>query len=122
MSAHDLLNGDPSVDMESSSESETSVTFEVIEQATNKGRKLLLDSRGYNYCVKRLHKNKVYWRCCLRTTSITCNASVVQVNNTFSTGCNDHVHPPTATLQTARLVSKQICVMILVSFSLFSHN
>ena len=46
--------------------SSSSLTFQVINDCTNKGRPKLLDSRGYSYGIKRDRANATDWVCTVR--------------------------------------------------------
>ena len=70
------LSVEPALDESSLAESPTanvrqnlsssSLTFQVINDCTNKGRPKLLDSRGYSYGIKRRRANATDWVCTIR--------------------------------------------------------
>ena len=64
------------------------VTFEIIENATQKSNKLLVDCNGYSYTIKSQNSKsgRVVWRCTLRRNTITCTASVIQIGEVLLPG------------------------------------
>jgi len=121
MSALDLTDGDPNCSAATADFSTLSqpsrVTFELLDKASNKGRRLLVDSRGFSYCVKTTRNSAVYWRCSLRTKAVTCKATVVQHGDDMTLGVHEHIHPPTSALKTIRSV--RLCCLILDQFITF---
>lgn len=105
INAVDISDGNPNITMDSEiSESR----FEIIDKGTGKGKQLLYDKEGFNYCVKCRINGTTYWRCCVRNQSICCMASVKQTGETFTVGKNAHNHSPLAALKTVRQVVAQI--------------
>ena len=76
--------------------SQDNISFEIIENGTQRSNKLLVDSNGYSYTMKS-HKHsrsdRVVWCCTLRRKTITCSATVIQIGEVFTPGPNDHIHP-----------------------------
>ena len=46
------------------------VSYEVIDSATDWGKKCLVDSEGYNYSVKCTNDSIVWWICCTRNKTV----------------------------------------------------
>jgi hypothetical protein len=60
----------------------TVITYQVIQDGSQKGKEKLADSQGYTYIVKvrRANGNKV-WRCSVRNKFMWCKATVLQKTN-----------------------------------------
>jgi len=54
------------------------VHYEVMDRATQRGKPLLIDSRGYAYGIHRRYDDSVVWRCTKRSTAVNCRAVVRQ--------------------------------------------
>ena len=69
------------------------ITYQVIEDGSQKGKEKLADRLGYNYTVKmrRANGNKV-WRCSVRSKSLWCKATVLEKANCFTQGSQPHTH------------------------------
>ena len=82
------------------------VTYEIIEEGTQKGKNKLADSEGYTYTVKerRENGNKV-WTCSVRNKSVWCKARVTEKPDGFSRGSIPHIHPPQLGAATAARIS-----------------
>jgi len=59
--ALDLTDGDP--DVSNDAVAPLPLSFEVLDAGTSKGKTWLIDSHGYNYCIKMRRDRRVYWRC-----------------------------------------------------------
>ena len=66
--------------------------YQVIENATSRGKPKLIDSLGYSYTLGRPCKNSVKWRCAVRNSKTSCSASVTQCGETFTRGPHRHNH------------------------------
>ena len=86
------------------------VTFEVIENATQRSNKLLVDCNGYSYTIKSQNSKsgRVVWRCTLRRKTITCTASVIQIGEVFTPGPNSHIHPAQPGLDIKVKITKKV--------------
>jgi len=63
VTALDLTDRDPNVGNDDAAPV-LPLTFEVVDTGTSKGKTLLIDSHGYNYCIKMCRDSRVYWRPC----------------------------------------------------------
>ncbi len=54
------------------------VTYEVVEGGTKRGKPMLVDSDGYHYNVRRKTQKATYWQCTLRGLEQYCHVSVVE--------------------------------------------
>ncbi|XP_033117797.1 uncharacterized protein LOC117117559 isoform X2 [Anneissia japonica] len=75
-------------------ENGTDIVYTVANNGTQRGRRLLLDSRGYSYTVKLDGKKYTYWWCSMRNRSRRCCATVRQTADGFRAGKRDHSHAP----------------------------
>ncbi|KAK3866430.1 hypothetical protein Pcinc_028037 [Petrolisthes cinctipes] len=69
-------------------------TFEVVEDATKRGKPRLLDSRGYSYTQAKGTATAAVWRCTIRNDKVYCRATVRQNGFVFVCGQVEHCHPP----------------------------
>ena len=71
------------------------VSYVIIEEETQKGKKKLADSERYTYTIKErgANGNKV-WTCSVRSKSAWCKARVTKKPDGFSRGSIPHIHPP----------------------------
>ncbi|KAH3781811.1 hypothetical protein DPMN_159718 [Dreissena polymorpha] len=77
---------------------EQTVTFEVIEIGSKRGKPLLVGSDGFRYYVKKTQKNSVLWACSLRSSKCPCYATMIQKGTDFVRGPNNHQHGPEASI------------------------
>ncbi|XP_071948621.1 uncharacterized protein [Antedon mediterranea] len=75
-------------------ETESDVVFTVAESGSQRGCRLLLDSRGYSYTVKLYGKTGTWWWCSMRNRTKRCLATVKQMPNGFRIGKKEHSHEP----------------------------
>ena len=82
---------DPSIHEQSSN---FSLTYEIVELSTKRGRQKLIDSRGYTYNVQRRRGVTTDWQCTVRGKVNPCRARITQrgVAN-FEPGQHSHNHP-----------------------------
>jgi hypothetical protein len=87
----------------------TVITYQVIQDGSQKGKEKLADSQGYTYIVKvrRANGNKV-WRCSVRNKSMWCKATVLQKTNGFIQGSQPHTHPAQLGAATATNVAASV--------------
>ncbi|KAG0727898.1 hypothetical protein GWK47_033651 [Chionoecetes opilio] len=82
-------------------------TFEVVEDATKRGKPRLLDSRGYSYTQAKGTANASVWRCTIRNDKVYCRATVRQNGFVFMCGNVEHCHPPeVGALSKAKFLSR----------------
>ena len=85
------------------------VTYQVIQDGSQKGKEKLADSQGYTYIVKvwRANGNKV-WRCSVQNKSGVCKATVLQKANGFTQGSQPHRHSAQLGAATATKVAASV--------------
>lgn len=82
---------DPSIHEQDSS---FALTYEIVEQSTKRGRKKLIDSRGYTYNVQRQRGDITDWQCTVRRKVNPCKARITQRGVAhFQHGEHGHNHP-----------------------------
>ena len=69
------------------------LTYQLVEEATKRGKVKLIDSQGYNYNVKRRRGNATDWQCTVRPKINPCRATVVERNGAYKASANAHNHP-----------------------------
>ena len=82
--------------------------FQIIERATTRGTRKLLDSLGYTYTVRKREANSTAWQCTVSTEGFRCPAAVTQWNDgdfTFSRRTHNHCSS-VAALIVARIESR----------------
>ncbi len=89
----DLSDDDPNADVIAAVH-DNDIRFHVIEEASERGRELLIDNRGFTFCVKSRRGATTYWRCCVRNNHVTCPATIIQKADEYIEGAHDHVHEP----------------------------
>ena len=82
---------EPLTEEEMIDEEPPTVTFEVVENCSERGQKKLFDSRGYCYTVKRRRGTATDWTCTIHGKNNRCSGSVVQDENKFHIRL-DHNH------------------------------
>ena len=70
---------------ENVSATDGTLTYEIVDSASQRSREMLVDNRGYSYTVKRRNNAGVTWRCTVRNKKVKCGARVTQ-------GCWSHIH------------------------------
>lgn len=69
------------------------LTFQIMEGASERGKRKLIDSCGFSYNVKRQRLEATDWQCTVRATENRCKATVVQKpGNLLEFGRNLHNH------------------------------
>ncbi|CAH1802775.1 unnamed protein product [Owenia fusiformis] len=68
-----------------------SVTYSIVEGATQRGNPLLVDSEGFIYTVKKTLPGRTTWRCKVRGKSGNCSAMVFQSNSVGQGVCSPQV-------------------------------
>ncbi|XP_060552743.1 uncharacterized protein LOC132714028 [Ruditapes philippinarum] len=91
------------------SDSERTLTYEIIEKGSIQGRSLLTDSQGYCYVIKERRPKSTVWRCSVRSAKLTCPARVTQKGETFSANSKDHVHAPEPEQAIRAKVTAKVC-------------
>ena len=84
------------------------VTFQLIEEATKRGRVKLVDNRGYTFDVKRRRATATDWQCTSRPAGNPCRATVVQRGDTFQLSLRSHNHPAQVGAALAAIVSAKV--------------
>ena len=70
------------------------VTFELLDNGTQRGGVMLADSIGFTYTKKReTEAGKVTWRCSVRSAAHTCKAGVTQTGQEYTRTAYGHDHP-----------------------------
>ena len=55
----------------------SNIQYKILKRGSERGMDVLASSDGYSYVRTRVRNDTIYWRCPLRRTSFTCNATVV---------------------------------------------
>ncbi|XP_029974749.1 uncharacterized protein LOC115408246 isoform X2 [Salarias fasciatus] len=84
------------------------VEYCIIDSSSQRGKRKLVDNRGYQYTVKRARGTATDWRCCVRNKTVVCRATVVQRGDTFAEGPHAHVHGAVPGLKTAAQVRANV--------------
>ena len=85
--------------------------YEVLDSATNRGKKRLVDSDGYSYSVKRANGNTTWWNCSVRNKTINCKATVRQERELFTAGVHPHIHPAAPGQALASRIKSRVMAM-----------
>ncbi|KAM9365747.1 uncharacterized protein KZ484_011848 [Pholidichthys leucotaenia] len=72
-------------------ETETRVTYTVVEASSQRGKPKLVDSCGFSYNQKRTLRGGIDWQCCVRNKTMKCNATVKQRRDSFERGPRPHL-------------------------------
>jgi hypothetical protein len=51
---------------------EAAITFDVVDLGTQRGKRKLVSSDGFNFTFKRQNKNSTDWRCSVRNKTTSC--------------------------------------------------
>ncbi|XP_068219805.1 uncharacterized protein [Palaemon carinicauda] len=84
------------------------VSYQVVDGGTQRSKRMLIDSNGYTYTVKRHKGNHTYWCCALRTKYKRCRATVSQTGDDFKVGGLDHCHDVKQGNVASRILSHKI--------------
>ena len=85
------------------------VSYTILEKGTERGKPLLVESRGYSYSVKRQYKKSTEWRCTVRNSKVKCGATVKQLDKTtFQCGPIPHCHQCLPELLPCAKVKEQV--------------
>jgi len=77
-------------------------TYTILDGATQRCKRKLVDTQGFDYTVKRYRPTGVTnWWCSHRNDKVRCRATVNENKDSFKRGINDHCHPSVPGLQTA---------------------
>ena len=79
---------------ENVSATDGTLTYEIVDSASQRSREMLVDNRGYSYTVKRRNNAGVTWRCTVRNKKVKCGATVSQRGGQFIFGRQPHLHAP----------------------------
>lgn len=82
--------------------------FEILETGSQRGKPLLVESRGFSYVIKRKNKASTIWRCTIRNKNAQCLATVVQQGELFTAGGSDHCHDFLPNLDVAKRVTAAV--------------
>lgn len=87
--------------------------YHVLNGVSTRGKRKLLDNRGYTYTVKREQSNgKVNWWCSVRNKTVRCRATVNQQGDEFRAGAAEHCHPPPP-------IKSKVIIFITIRFCVF---
>lgn len=86
----------------------TPMTYQIINDATQRRKELLVDSLGYRYGVQRRLKTTVHWQCTVRPSINPCRAKVTQSASGFKMGIQSHNHPSTPGAALVAKITKKI--------------
>lgn len=90
--------------------------YQVLDGVSERGKRKLVDSRGYSYSMKRKLVNGDFtWWCSVRNKNICCRASVTQRGNQFRQGPHEHCHPPKPGLATSLVIKAKVIICLLSS-------
>lgn len=84
------------------------VTYEIVQDGTQRRREKLVDSLGYTYNVKERGKVTTYWQCTVRPKGNYCRATVKQTGENFVPGASGHNHPAEAGALIATKISASV--------------
>ena len=71
--------------------------FQVVESSSQRGKKKLVDGRGFTYTVKRETQKRILWRCSVRSKGNICGCTIGFNHATMEYRVNGtHHHPPTS--------------------------
>ena len=81
--------------MEENDLDEATVTFTLMENASQRGKRKLVSSDGFTFVCKRQNKttNNTVWRCSVRNKTTTCPVTVEQQGDSFTMKHGAHTHP-----------------------------
>ncbi|KAL5011914.1 hypothetical protein ScPMuIL_010465 [Solemya velum] len=83
---------DDSIDAELST-LEAIVTYNVVDNGTQCGKRKLVSSDGHTFTLKRQNKNSTDWRCSIRNKTTTCPVVIRQQGDSYTaTTDNTHTH------------------------------
>ncbi|XP_056012453.1 uncharacterized protein LOC125679557 [Ostrea edulis] len=68
------------------------VTYKIIEQGSQRGKRKLVSSDSYEFVKKVSKGDFTYWRCSKRSKSVNCPATISQKGETFKANSRDHTH------------------------------
>ena len=78
---------------EPDAENDVAVTYTVLAATSQRGRKKLYDSNGFDYGVMRETVRGTYWRCSVRNKLNNCGVIIFQEGETFTYLSQRHIHP-----------------------------
>ena len=99
---------DPAIASKSIENQSFELTYQLVEEATKRGKVKLIDSQGYNYNVKRRRGNATDWQCTVRPKINPCRATVVERNGAYKASANAHNHPADVGAGTAADIMKKV--------------
>eukprot|EP00057_Strongylocentrotus_purpuratus_P029385 XP_011683859.1 PREDICTED: uncharacterized protein LOC100890943 [Strongylocentrotus purpuratus] len=82
--------------------------YQVLEGSSQRRQRVLLDSHGYSYGVKRTNANRTLWRCSVRNSEVKCSSTVIQQGMVYTPGLHRHIHPPKHAEVHRRLLHKEL--------------
>lgn len=87
---------------------ELTLSFQVVDYGSTRGKRKLVSNDGYAYTYKRTQANgTIEWRCCVRGRN-TCPAMVKQKGTDFKLTKATHIHPSKPGLLTAVQVTAEV--------------
>lgn len=90
-------------------EQQQPVRFEIIESASQRGKRKLVESSGYTYTVKRRYdEENAVWRCSCRNKTTSCSATIRQRGAVYTPGPHVHCHQPLVGAGIAAKVVKDV--------------
>ena len=102
------INDDTVYEDESYS-TESCTTYQLVEGSTQRQGVKLCDSLGYTYTKKATKsKTSTTWRCTVRNKNVSCAAKVIQHGETYTPGCQPHIHPASVNAATTAQIYKDV--------------
>ena len=104
---------------EPAAENDVPVTYTVLAATSQRGRKKLYDSNGFDYGVMRETVRGTYWRCSVRSKVNNCGVIIYQEGEMFTYRSQRHIHPGKVLFTSYKtLVSFIIVVVVVVAYNL----
>lgn len=91
-----------------SDDSGEEISYRLIDGGTQRAKRMLIDSKGFTYTVKRQKGANTKWRCSLRKKTQRCGATVSQVGDYFNADATVHCHSAKQGVVTASILSKKV--------------
>ncbi|XP_061178328.1 uncharacterized protein LOC133186965 [Saccostrea echinata] len=67
-------------------------TLEIMDQGSQRGKRKLVSSDGYEFVKKVSKGDFTYWRCSKRSKTVNCPATISQKGDTFKANSRAHIH------------------------------
>ncbi|CAG2190845.1 FAT4 [Mytilus edulis] len=82
-------------------------TYSVVDGASQRGKRKLVDVDGYTYTVKKQKGDSTTWWCSVRNKTTSCSATVLQKGDNFTAGRKSHCHTANPGTVTAVKITAQ---------------